>query len=507
MIQKKIRSTSLVVALAALLPVACSAQPSQPIASPSKQVDAPLVTGLPDFTRLVQQVSPGVVSVNAEISASRGASARGADMDQMPEIFRRFFGDQMPPGMIIGPQNRDRAPSTQGVSVGTGFLISQDGYLLTNAHVVRNASKITIRLADRREMTAKVVGADSRSDVALLKVEGSNLPYLKLADSSTVKQGQWVVAIGSPFGLEQSVTAGIVSAVGRNTQFAENQYVPFIQTDVAINRGNSGGPLLNTSGQVVGINSQIFSNSGGYMGVSFAIPIDVAMNAAEQLRSTGRVERGQLGVRVQALSEEQVRALKLPSRTGALVADVEPGSAGAKAGLLPLDVITAVNGVAVTDSAQLPSIIGGMRPGEKVDLTVVRDGQSRKVAATLGALAAASSDASSRDFRDGSSSGPSAAPAAAANKLGVVTQDIPAAVRSRLGLPSGQGVGISRVVGQAAADAGLSSGDVILAIGRDNVASSDQLNKALAKYKKGDSVMVRVQSGRGGGNYVAITLE
>lgn len=500
---KTYRTTAMVVALAALLPVACNAQPSQPIASPSKEVSAPLVTGLPDFSRLVQQVSPGVVSVNAEISARSRTGAQTSEMEQMPEIFRRIFGDQMPPGMQ-GPQSRDRLPSTQGVSVGTGFLISQDGYLLTNAHVVNGASKITIGLSDRRELTAKVVGADPRSDVALLKVEATGLPYLRLADSSTVKAGQWVVAIGSPFGLDQSVTAGIVSAVGRNTQFAGNQYVPFIQTDVAINRGNSGGPLLNTSGQVVGINSQIFSNSGGYMGVSFAIPIDVAMNAAEQLRATGRVERGQIGVRVQGLSDEQARALKLPSRTGALVADVEPGSAGAKAGLLPLDVITAVNGRAVVDSAQLPSIIGAMRPGERAVLDVIRDGKTRKITVALDALAAADASSRPRDFREPGGAEPAAS---AANKLGVVTQDLSAAMRSRLGLPAGQGVGVSRVTGQAAADAGLSSGDIILAIGRENVATGAQLNQVLSKYRKGDSVMVRMAGGGGSGNYVAITLE
>ena len=495
------RATALALALAMILPVACSAQPSEPIAKPANAA-APLVTGLPDFTRLVQQVSPAVVSINAEITAR---PAQQMPNQEVPEIFRRFFGDQLPPGMFgNAPESRDRMPSARGVSMGTGFFVSRDGYLLTNAHVVNGAGKVTVKLADRRELPAKVVGADERSDVALLKVEGNDLPFLQLADSAGVKAGQWVVAIGSPFGLEQSVTAGVVSAVGRNTQFAENQYVPFIQTDVAINRGNSGGPLLNVAGQVVGINSQIFSNSGGYMGVSFAIPIDVAMNAAEQLRSTGRVARGQLGVRIQPLDADQLAALKLSKAQGALVADVEPGSAGAKAGLLPLDVITAVNGQQVGDAAALPAIIGGMRPGAQVRLDIIRDGKPRQLNATLSELV-------SPGERTGATNGATGSKGATApssgNRLGVIADDLPAGFRERNGIPSNQGVGVVRVLGQSAADAGLSGGDIVLMVGRENVASVAALNKALAVYGKGETVMVRVLSPRAGSRFVAITLD
>ena len=501
---KPFRANGLALALALLIPMtACSAQPAEPIAK-AQPATAPLVTGLPDFTNLVSRVGPAVVSINAEIPANQTrGNAGGMGPGEVPEIFRRFFGDQLPPGMFGGaPQSRDVMPSRQGVSLGTGFFVSKDGYLLTNAHVVNGSNKVTVKTADNRELNAKLVGLDERSDVALLKVEGANFPFLAIADSNNVKAGQWVVAIGSPFGLDQSVTAGVVSAVGRNTNFAQNQYVPFIQTDVAINRGNSGGPLLNTSGQVVGINSQIFSNSGGYMGVSFAIPIDVAMNAAEQLRSTGRVERGQLGVRIQPLTSSQVAALKLPSATGALVADVEPGSAGAKAGLLPLDVITAVNGSRVQDSASLPAIIGGMRPGTKVELDIIRDGSPRKLTATLSQLKTAA--ASDSNF-EGSPSPESQS--ATGNRLGVIAQELPDAFRQRAQLPAGQGVGVGRVTGQSAADAGLSSGDVILAVGRTNVDTIGALNKALAGFRKGETVMVKVWDRGAGSRFVAIKLD
>ena len=332
-----------------------------------------LVVGLPDFTHLVDEVGPAVVSVEAEIgSKPRVAPQRGIapgqspqmpDDDQIPEFFRRFFG---PGGMPMPGQPGQPDARPRGVSQGTGFIISSDGYVLTNHHVIDGADSVRIRLADRREFTAKVVGSDEQSDVALLKIAATGLPSLRIGDSKTLKSGQWVVAIGSPFGLDHSVTAGIVSAVGRANPYADQRYVPFIQTDVAINRGNSGGPLLDTRGQVVGINSQIFSNSGGYMGVSFAIPIDVAMNAVEQLKATGKVTRGQLGVQIQPMSREAAKALGLSGPSGALVAGVEPGSAAQKAGIQRQDVISRVNGQPINDSSDLPPIIGAMAPGTKV---------------------------------------------------------------------------------------------------------------------------------------------
>ncbi len=269
---------------------------------PAEPAATPLVVGLPDFTRLVDRVGPAVVNIEAAVRPEAripGRSGAIPNDQEIPEFFKRFFGPDTPfPG---GPQQEiPELPGggPRGVSQGSGFLISADGYVLTNHHVVDGADEVTVKLSDRRSFKAKVIGSDQQSDVAVLKIASSGLPFLRVGDSKSLKPGQWVVAIGSPFGLDHSVTAGIVSAVGRANPYADQRYVPFIQTDVAINRGNSGGPLLNTSGEVVGINSQIFSNSGGYMGVSFAIPMNVAMNVSDQLRSSGKVERAQLGVEV-----------------------------------------------------------------------------------------------------------------------------------------------------------------------------------------------------------------
>src|SRR4051812_18815568 len=294
-----------------------------PVATAQSPAPAPqMVVGLPDFTNLVDQVGPGVVNIKAQIGSGQNAQAdaQAPDEDDIPEFFRRFFGPGMPMPGPQGPQG------PRGISMGTGFIISGDGYVLTNHHVIDGADSITVRLSDRREFTAKVVGSDEQSDVALLKIAATGLPTLRLGDSNKLRPGQWVVAIGSPFGLDHSVTAGIVSAVGRSNPYADQRYVPFIQTDVAINRGNSGGPLLDTRGEVVGINSQIFSNSGGYMGVSFAIPIDVAMSAVKQLKATGRVSRGQIGVSVESITADKARGLDLPDSRGALINTVAPGS-------------------------------------------------------------------------------------------------------------------------------------------------------------------------------------
>jgi Trypsin-like serine proteases, typically periplasmic, contain C-terminal PDZ domain len=318
--------------LAMTLPLVACAQDSTPTAAndpaPAARTVAPaqpLVSGLPDFTQLVEQVRPGVVNIETTIVRNRQVRRSGPDMDQMPEFFRRFFGPDFPmPG-----QGEDGSPSIRGRGMGSGFIISADGYVLTNHHVIDGASEVKVRLSDRREYTAKVVGSDAQYDVALLKVDAKGLPTVRVGDSNTLRPGQWVVAIGSPFGLEHSVTAGIVSAVGRSTGGQEQRYVPFIQTDVAINQGNSGGPLLDTRGQVVGINSQIFSASGGYMGISFAIPIDLAMGAVEQIKKTGKVSRGQLGVVVQQVTALEAESLKLPDSRGALVNQlVEDGVRG-----------------------------------------------------------------------------------------------------------------------------------------------------------------------------------
>lgn len=477
-----------------------AAEPQQQAVSPAPQ----LVVGLPDFTRLVDEVGSAVVSVEAEVSSKprlaqqRGQTPQMPGEDEIPEFFRRFFG---PGGMPMPGQQGQPDARPRGVSQGTGFIISGDGYVLTNHHVIDGADTVRIRLADRREFTAKVVGSDEQSDVALLKIAATGLPSLRIGDSKTLKSGQWVVAIGSPFGLDHSVTAGIVSAVGRANPYADQRYVPFIQTDVAINRGNSGGPLLDTRGQVVGINSQIFSNSGGYMGVSFAIPIDVAMNAVAQLKATGKVTRGQLGVQIQPMSREAAKALGLTGSSGALVAGVEPGSAAQKAGIQRQDVISRVNGQTINDSSDLPPIIGAMAPGTKVTLEVIRDGKPRTLTAVLSQLDERAAGATMGDQDNAS---PGAATAAQANALGIVGEDLDAAQRSQLGLQAGEGVLIARVESMAARGAGLRPGDVILAVGRNGVGSASALNAQLRGVNAGQAVMLLVRRG-GGTQYVTVT--
>ncbi|TBR08383.1 MAG: Do family serine endopeptidase [Lysobacter sp.] len=488
---RPLHALALVAAIAIALPVACTAQQpaiaSLPVPSTAPPA-APMVSGLPDFTNLVQQVGPAVVNVSAEIRGRGNARAQLPQDERVPEFFKRFFGDEMPfPGGPAGPEGP--GGGMQGTSLGTGFLISDDGYVLTNHHVVEGASTITVRLSDRREFKARLVGSDEPSDVALLKIEGRGLPALRTA-TQPVKAGQWVVAIGSPFGLDHSVTAGIVSAVGRANPYANQQYVPFIQTDVAINRGNSGGPLLNTRGEVVGINSQIFSNSGGYMGVSFAIPIDLAVSVVQQLRANGRVQRGQLGVQVRELTTDLMKGLGLPDANGALVADVIEGSAAARAGVQRGDVIRAVNGRPVTTSSDLPPLIGSLAPGSRVEITVIRDGRSLKLPVVLDALRVEA------DARDG---GRGRAPAQAVpsenTALGIALQDVPSGERQRLRLPDGEGVLIVGVDGAAARSAGLQQGDLILRVGRTGVDTAAKFARAVAAVPRDQSVVLLVRRG------------
>jgi len=473
---------------AVVLPAATAQAPS-----PAPQ----LVVGLPDFTHLVEQVGPGVVNIEAIVgskSSRQQAQAQMPDEDDLPEIFRRFFGPDMPglpgrPGMP-GP---DAGP--QGVSIGTGFIMSPDGYVLTNHHVVDGADEVKVKLSDRREFTAKVIGSDQQSDVALLKIAATGLPALRLGDSRQLKPGQWVVAIGSPFGLDHSVTAGIVSAVGRSNPYADQRYVPFIQTDVAINRGNSGGPLLNTRGEVVGINSQIFSNSGGYMGVSFAIPIDTAMGAVQQLKATGKVSRGQIGVQVQQIDYEKAKGLGLQDTRGALVAAIVDGSPAQKAGIEVGDVIRTFNGIAINDSSDLPPLVGAMAPGSRAKLGVLRGERSLNVDVVLSQL----NDSIAADMTD------QPAPTAdAANPLGLVGQPLDGDDRRQLGLKPNEGVGIARIEGLAARNAGLQPGDVVLRVGNVVVGSPAALDRELGKVRAGQTVMLLVRRG-GATQFVAVT--
>ncbi len=475
---------------AVVVPFASTAQQAVP-ASPAPQ----LVAGLPDFTRLVEEVGPAVVNIEAQV-ASRSAQQSPGEQE-IPEIFRRFFGPGGMPGMPGMPGTPDGAP--RGVSMGTGFIISADGYVLTNHHVVDGADSVKVTLSDRRELTAKVVGSDPQSDVAVLKVAATGLPTLRVGDSRALKPGQWVVAIGSPFGLDQSVTAGIVSAVGRANPYANQRYVPFIQTDVAINRGNSGGPLLDTRGQVVGINSQIFSNSGGYMGVSFAIPIDTAMGAVNQIKKTGRVQRGMIGVSLQDVNADEARGFNLPDTRGALVSTVQEGGPAAKAGIAVGDVIRSIDGQAINRSSDLPPIVGAMVPGSRVNLKVLREGRERDVSVTL-------SELDESPVAGGPAFGQpraGAAPSAASNPLGLVGQDLDADDRRQLGLGNGEGVGIARVQGLAAREAGIRNGDVVLAVGRTEVGSTAALDRELAKVRTGQTVMLLVRRGEGT-QYIAV---
>lgn len=426
---------------------------------------------LPDFTGLVERYGPAVVNVQATGSVDM----QGNDLQDVPEIFRRFFGP-------LPPQRPGRG---ERVSMGSGFIISNDGYVLTNNHVVDGTDHVTVRLSDRRVLDAKVVGTDAQYDIALLKLDAKDLPVVSIGDSRNLKPGQWVVAIGSPFGFDHSVTAGIVSAVGRSFGGADQQYVPFIQTDVPINRGNSGGPLFNLDGQVVGINSQIFSNTGGFMGVSFAIPIDIAMNAVDQLKTTGRVSRGMIGVRIQNVDREQAKALGLPRIGGALVNEVTPGSAADKAGVQVGDVILAFAGRDVATSSDLPPLVGTTKPGTRTELSIWRDGKTMTLPVTVGAQPA--------EVADRLGGGDSGSPAAAGNPLGIVVDELTGEQRKQLGIDRDEGVVITRLVGDVARRSALAPGDVILMVGRKPVKSPAEFNVAVKGAKPGDAVMLLVR--------------
>lgn len=468
--------------------VACWQQAQQPVQAQSAptSASAPLVA-LPDFSALVERASPAVVSIEASVDTSvkgpaMADSGQSREEEQMQEFLKKFFGQQMPgnPGAPGQPMPRG------GMSFGSGFIISSDGYVLTNHHVIEGTNKVTVHLADRREVDAKIIGSDPSTDVAVLKINEKNLPVLAIGDSNNLKPGQWVVAIGSPFGFDRSVTAGIVSALGRPSIDGSQRYVPFIQTDVAINRGNSGGPLLNTRGEVVGINSQIFSNSGGYMGVSFAIPIQTAMNAVEQIKATGTVKRGQLGVQVRDLQGEELADMGLKVAEGAFVASVINGSPAARAGVRPGDVITAFNGQKILQSSDLPPLVGALQPGAKTQLNLLRNGQKQTLNVVLTALdegaALQSSAPAQRPAEPGASS-----------KLGFAVSEVSPATRSRLGI-SGGGVEISRINLPVLNQMGISKGDVILQVGSQPVNSVAAFNKALSGYKSGDRVRLLIQN-------------
>lgn len=437
---------------------------------------------LPDFTTIVDQVSPAVVNIEATGERTRSFRQGGPDDEEVPEFFRRFFGD---------PEQMDPRAGER-VSRGSGFVIDAEGYILTNHHVVEGASDVVVRLSDRRELKAKVIGSDEATDVALLKVEASGLPAVRLGKSEVLRPGQWVLAIGSPFNFDYSVTAGIVSAMRRNLGA---QYVPFIQTDVPINQGNSGGPLINMNGEVVGINSQIFSNTGGYMGLSFAIPIEVASSVSDQLRATGTVSRGLLGVGIQDVSRELAELLGLEKPMGALVNRIESGSAADKAGIELRDVIVEFDGKPIDRFSDLPPMVGSRAPGSKIELVVVRDGERKRIKASLGGVESASSAGETEGAK-----------AESASPLGVAVRSLDAEQREQLGLGDGEGVMIERVDGRAAQRAGLRPGDVVLMVDKTPIGTAAEFRKAIEAKAGKASVALLVRRG-GSSSFVVVPQE
>lgn len=431
---------------------------------------------LPDFTQLVEKQGPAVVniSITQMVRGHFGMTPFPglSEDDPFYEFFRRFQP----------PQQRGQPPREHKThSMGSGFIISADGYILTNAHVVDGAEEVTVRLTDKNEYKAKVIGTDTRTDVALIKIEAANLPKVTLGDPSQLKVGEWVVAIGSPFGLENTVTAGIVSAKGR--ALPQENYVPFIQTDVAINPGNSGGPLFNMKGEVVGINSQIFSRSGGYMGLSFAIPIDVALDVQNQLKSSGKVSRGWLGLQIQEVTKELADSFGMKNTSGALVAGVEKGSPADKGGLEAGDVITKFDGKPITTSSDLPRAVGATKPSKEVTVEILRKNVARNLAVKVGEMP---------DEKDESARTPRGPAKAEPNRLGLMVRDLNPQQKKKLGGKSG--VLVVEAQGNAA-QAGIRRGDVVLAVNNTEVQSIEQFGKLVDGVASGKTVALLVQRG------------
>nr|WP_176505994.1 DegQ family serine endoprotease [Pseudomonas urethralis] len=433
---------------------------------------------LPDFTTLVEQASPAVVNISTKQKLpDRVASGQMPDLEGLPPMFREFFERNMPQQPRSPRGDRQR----EAMSLGSGFIISSDGYVLTNNHVVADADEIIVRLSDRSELQAKLIGTDPRTDVALLKVEGKNLPTVKLGDSEKLKVGEWVLAIGSPFGFDHSVTKGIVSAKGRT--LPNDTYVPFIQTDVAINPGNSGGPLFNMKGEVVGINSQIFTRSGGFMGLSFAIPIDVALDVSNQLKKDGKVSRGWLGVVIQEVNKDLAESFGLDKPAGALVAQVLENGPAAKGGLQVGDVILSMNGQPIVMSADLPHLVGSLKDGEKAKLEIIRNGKRQTLDVAVGPMPDDDADI-------GAGTRPEGGAERNSNRLGVSVSDLTAEQKKTLELKGG--VVIKEVQDGPAAMIGLRPGDVISHLNNQAVVSAKQFTEIAKDLPKNRSVSMRV---------------
>jgi serine protease Do len=456
-------AATLVIEADRLSPISSSqAQTAQPVAAA-----APAARSLPDFSALVEQNGPAVVNISttAKVRASAQESQiPGEPGDPIYEFFRRF---QIP--APLGDQIRR--------GVGSGFIVSPEGYILTNAHVVDDANEVTVKLTDNREFTAKVIGADRRTDVALVKIDAKNLPTVRIGEAAKSKVGEWVAAIGSPFGLENTVTAGIISAKSR--ALPDENYVPFIQTDVAINPGNSGGPLFNMAGEVIGINSQIYSRTGGYMGLSFAVPIEVAMKVKNDLQKYGKVSRGRLGVTIQNVTQELADSFGLKKPQGALVAAVEPKSPADKAGIRTGDIILGVDGRDIESSIELPRVIGDSRPGTQVKLKIWRQGETKELAASLSEMPA--EKVAKADTGGG---GAKAKP----SKLGVAVRPLTDEERGQLAAEGG--LLVEQAEGPAAR-AGVQAGDVILAFNNQPVKSVDQLRRLVDKSRGAVALLIQ----------------
>lgn len=433
---------------------------------------------LPDFAALVEKEGPAVVNISTTQTVVNNGGVPGlAEDDPFNELLRRFNPRQYQPREY------------QARSLGSGFIISSDGYILTNTHVVGNADEITVKLTDQREYKAKVIGTDERTDVALIKIEAKNLPTVRTGDSEKIRVGEWVVAIGSPLGLENSVTAGIVSAKGRSLP-SEN-YVPFIQTDAAVNPGNSGGPLFNLNGEVVGINSQIISRTGGFMGISLAIPIKVALDVSDQLKTNGRVIRGRIGVNIQELSKDLAESFGLTRPQGALISSVEKDGPADKAGLLPSDIVLKFDTHPVANSAELVRLVGGSRPGTKVSLQVWRNKAAKDVVVTVGETSEQVANARPGRGKAGGHVG----------NVGLVVAELNPAQKKALGIDYGL---LVQAVHGSAARSGIAQGDVIIGVNSQNLTSYAQFAKMLEEAKAGSSLNLRV---RRGDNYIFIPLK
>ncbi|WP_263910502.1 DegQ family serine endoprotease [Achromobacter sp. 79A6] len=450
--------------------------------TPAADTPTPTVV-LPDFTSIIEKADPAVVNIRTTATVPiRGVGPGGNDP---AELFRWFFGpDFQPPGQPSpGQRQRPQQPQpeerTVPRGVGSGFFISDDGYIMTNNHVVSDATDIYVTLTDGREFKAKVIGTDERTDVALIKIEAKDMTPLVIGDPKKLKKGQWVLAIGSPFGLDSTVTSGIVSAIGRDT----GEYLPFIQTDVAVNPGNSGGPLINLAGEVVGINSQIISRSGGFMGISLAIPIDEAMRVVDQLRATGKVTRGRVGVQIGEVGKDVAEAIGLPKAEGALVSSVEVDGPAEQAGVQPGDVILSFNKEPIKRWSDLPRIVGETKPGTRADMEVWRKGKKMTLSVKVGEIPAEKAAGGKK---------PAAPAPEVTNALGLGVVDVPADVQKKLRIKGGVQV---KVAEGAAAKAGLQEGDIVLALNDTDVTGAKQFAELVGKLDKGRAAGLLVRRG------------